>query len=107
VEVGVGEGRTVSESTRTRTWNGGSWRDQASCIGVDTALFFPVGVTGEAETQIDAAKAVCRRCPVQDACLAFAVQTNQEYGVWGGTSEEERREIRRAWRRGRSLSWAS
>lgn len=31
-------------------------------------------------------------------CLEFAITTNQEYGVWGGTSEEERRVLRREWR---------
>jgi WhiB family redox-sensing transcriptional regulator len=31
-------------------------------------------------------------------CLDFAITTNQEYGVWGGTSEEERRVLRRQWR---------
>jgi WhiB family redox-sensing transcriptional regulator len=65
---------------------------------VDSDLFFPVGVTGPAVDQIAAAKAVCATCPVQSECLEFAIATNQEYGVWGGTSEEERRVLRRAWR---------
>ena len=74
------------------------WRDGASCAEVDSDLFFPVGVTGPAVGQIAAAKAVCSQCPVQTQCLEFAITTNQEYGVWGGTSEEERRALRRAWR---------
>ena len=74
------------------------WRAHAACAEVDHGLFFPVGVTGPAVPQIAAAKAVCARCPVHGACLEFAVVTNQEYGVWGGTSEEERRALRRAWR---------
>jgi len=40
---------------------------------------------------------VCKGCEVQKACLDFAIQTNQESGVWGGTSEEERRKLRRQW----------
>jgi WhiB family redox-sensing transcriptional regulator len=76
------------------------WRAHAACADVDSRLFFPVGVTGPAVGQIAAAKAVCARCPVRAACLEFAVVTNQEYGVWGGTSEEERRALRRAWRAG-------
>jgi WhiB family redox-sensing transcriptional regulator len=61
-------------------------------------LFFPVGVTGPAVAHIAAAKAVCEACPVRLECLEFAISTNQEYGVWGGASEEERRVLRRAWR---------
>jgi WhiB family transcriptional regulator, redox-sensing transcriptional regulator len=46
--------------------------------------------------QIDAAKAVCQSCDAKEPCLAFALATNQESGVWGGTSEEERRRLRRS-----------
>ena len=82
------------------------WREQAACATVDSNLFFPVGVTGPAVGQIAAAKAVCARCEVQQACLEFAIATNQEYGVWGGASEEERRTLRRA-RRARQRLVAS
>jgi WhiB family transcriptional regulator, redox-sensing transcriptional regulator len=71
------------------------WRDHAACRDTDPALFFPVGATGPALEQIEAAKAVCRECTVQAECLEFAVTTHQDAGVWGGTSEEERRELRR------------
>jgi WhiB family redox-sensing transcriptional regulator len=75
------------------------WRHQALCSDTSgSRLFFPVGVTGAAEMQIRQAKAVCNECPVKDPCLEYAVTSNQEYGVWGGTSEEERRVLRRAWR---------
>ena len=60
-------------------------------------LFFPIGTTGPAVDQIEAAKRVCRSCEVQEPCLDFALATNQESGVWGGTSEEERRKLRKAW----------
>jgi WhiB family transcriptional regulator, redox-sensing transcriptional regulator len=74
------------------------WRHGSACADIDTELFFPVGKTGPAVLQIEAAKAVCTGCEARVACLYFAVTTNQEYGVWGGTSEEERLQIRRAWR---------
>lgn len=82
------------------------WRVRAACTAVDPDLFFPVGVTGPAVGQIAAAKAVCAGCEVRAECLEFAISTNQEYGVWGGTSEEERRVLRRAWRarQGRAAS---
>ena len=75
-----------------------TWRVGAACAEVDPELFFPVGVTGPAVDQIADAKEVCAGCAVQTACLEFAITTNQEYGVWGGTSEEERRVLRREWR---------
>jgi WhiB family redox-sensing transcriptional regulator len=40
---------------------------------------------------------VCDSCPVRAQCLQFALETNQEAGIWGGTSEEERRRLRRVW----------
>ena len=73
----------------------GVWRNTASCRDTDPTLFFPVGTTGTALDQIAAAKAVCSDCNVMDLCLEFALTTNQDSGVWGATSEEERRQIRR------------
>ncbi len=74
------------------------WREDAECRDLDPNLFFPVGVTGPAVDQIAAAKGICAACPVQHNCLEFAITTNQEFGVWGGTSEDERRVLRRKWR---------
>jgi len=73
------------------------WRDHAACRDTNPDLFFPVGTTGPAIEQIDQAKAVCRECPSQASCLEFALMTNQDSGVWGGTSEEERRKLRKQW----------
>ena len=72
-----------------------SWRSHASCRDTDPDLFFPVGTTGLAITQIDEAKAVCMGCSAQIQCLEFALIANQDTGVWGGSSEEERRHLRR------------
>ncbi|MFM9812817.1 WhiB family transcriptional regulator [Streptomyces scabiei] len=71
------------------------WRHQASCRVEDPELFFPIGDTGPALLQIEEAKAVCRRCPVIERCLQWALESGQEAGVWGGLSEAERRSIRR------------
>ncbi len=71
------------------------WRDYSACRDTDPDLFFPVGTTGPAIEQIETAKAVCRACDVQRACLEYALVTNQDSGIWGGTSEEERRTLRR------------
>ncbi|SHE31075.1 transcription factor WhiB [Ferrithrix thermotolerans DSM 19514] len=95
------------DSAVLATWNHDSWRSLAKCADMDSSLFFPVGVTGDAEIQIREAKAVCNCCSVQLQCLEFALRTNQEYGIWGGKDEEERRVIRRARRRERKLANAS
>ena len=71
------------------------WRRDAICRDTDPDLFFPVGTTGQALVQIDLAKEVCDQCTVKVDCLEFALETNQDSGIWGGTSEEERRHIRR------------
>lgn len=80
------------------------WRHRAACIGEDPELFFPIGSTGTALEQVDAAKAVCGRCPVTDDCLEWALETNQDAGVWGGLSEDERRSLRRSRQRRRRLA---
>lgn len=75
----------------------GEWRRRAACRDTDPDLFFPTGTVGNSEQQIETAKAICRTCLVQAQCLDFALVTNQEDGVWGGTDEEERRKLRRNW----------
>ena len=75
----------------------GSWRNGAACRNSDPDLFFPAGTTGISLADIAKAKAVCRSCVVVGQCLQYALETNQETGVWGGTSEDERRRLRRAW----------
>jgi WhiB family redox-sensing transcriptional regulator len=77
------------------------WVERARCIGVDPELFFPVGSTGPALAQVEAAKSVCARCDVRAECLEWALSTRQDSGVWGGLSEDERRSLRRALRRER------
>ena len=91
---------------RTVEWDSEDWREHAACRDTDPDLFFPVGTTGQAIDQIEAAKAVCRLCASREACLEFALATNQESGVWGSTSEEERRKLRKAWLAARRSSVA-
>jgi WhiB family redox-sensing transcriptional regulator len=68
-----------------------NWRDRAACRTEDPELFFSVGTTGPALDQLTEAKSVCQRCPVAGECLAWALDTDQRAGVWGGLSEDERR----------------
>ena len=75
------------------------WRDRAACLEEDPELFFPIGDTGPAVAQIQAAKAVCCRCDVIETCLRWALDTGQDTGVWGGLPENERRVLKRRRRR--------
>lgn len=72
------------------------WRHQAACRDADPEIFFPVGASGPALAQVEAAKAVCGTCDVRDPCLEWALETSQDAGVWGGATEDERRTVRRA-----------
>jgi WhiB family redox-sensing transcriptional regulator len=80
------------------------WIVEALCRGEDPEIFFPeLGGTRYALRQAAAiAKTVCRRCPVQQACLDAALARNEHHGVWGGvhmgqtrsSTREEMRQIR-------------
>jgi WhiB family transcriptional regulator, redox-sensing transcriptional regulator len=78
---------------------GMEWVHRAKCKDEDPELFFPIGTTGPAAAQIEAAKAICMKCEVRVHCLEWALATGQDAGVWGGMSEEERRALRRVRRR--------
>jgi WhiB family redox-sensing transcriptional regulator len=85
---------TTTGSTATT-----DWRHDSACAGQTPDLHFPVGNTGPALLQIEEAKAVCRRCPVMDQCLAWALGQRIEYGIFGGLDEDERRVMKRRARR--------
>jgi WhiB family redox-sensing transcriptional regulator len=72
-----------------------NWRAQAACRDMDGELFFPTATVGPAyELQVAEAKAVCATCPVVGACLAEALGRGL-VGIWGGTTDDERRQIKR------------
>ncbi|MDO4666159.1 MAG: WhiB family transcriptional regulator [Actinomycetaceae bacterium] len=80
------------------------WRSRAACLTEDPELFFPIGNTGPAIAQAEEAKKVCATCEVQEVCLKWAIENNQDSGVWGGTSEDERRAMKRRAARARRAS---
>ena len=71
------------------------WQLQGACRSADPATFFhPEGERGAARRGREAAaKAVCARCPVVEACRRHALAVREPYGVWGGMSEEEREAV--------------
>jgi WhiB family transcriptional regulator, redox-sensing transcriptional regulator len=66
------------------------WQVHAACAGMNGDLFFP----GQGES-VKEAKAVCVTCPVINECLDYAMTGREKFGIWGGTTERERRSMRR------------
>lgn len=74
------------------------WRDSAACRGGDPERWFPINEAGtnpSDEQLIADAKAICRACPSQGPCLAWAVANHCTYGVWGGLTSGERAALTR------------
>lgn len=65
------------------------WREDAACVDVDPEVFYD-------ELNVSPAKAICRTCPVKDACLIEALARGERFGVWGGVDQDERRRLARA-----------
>lgn len=64
------------------------WMTQAVCASVDAELFYP-----EKGGSVREAKKVCSGCPVAAECLTFALMAGERFGVWGGTTERQRRRM--------------
>jgi WhiB family transcriptional regulator, redox-sensing transcriptional regulator len=73
----------------------GDWRDDAACRDADPELFFPIGTTGPALRKVQEAIRICQACPTRTPCLSWALEHGVTDGVWGGTTIEQRRAIRR------------
>jgi WhiB family transcriptional regulator, redox-sensing transcriptional regulator len=69
-----------------------TWRKRAACRGIDVEIFYPA--TDE-DDDAEPAKAVCAECPVRQTCLEHALAHREREGIWGGTTERERRRILR------------
>ncbi|KLU09211.1 transcription factor WhiB [Kocuria sp. SM24M-10] len=67
-----------------------AWQTDALCAQTDPEAFFP-----EKGGSTRDAKRVCEACPVQSACLDYAMSKDEKFGIWGGLSERERRRLRR------------
>ncbi len=67
------------------------WMTKGRCNDHPPSLFFPSDGVG-----VDIARKICAECPVKDPCREYALAHRIDHGVWGGTSERERRRILRA-----------
>jgi WhiB family redox-sensing transcriptional regulator len=73
-----------------------TWQVKGLCRGNHSYLFFPPSTVerkDDRERREIKAKAICSVCPVEEACLEFAVEIKEPYGIWGGLTETERRQV--------------
>jgi len=64
------------------------WQELSACYGLDPEVFFPT-----TEEEAGLALSYCALCQVREVCLAWAVRNGERYGVWGGTTEQQRRRL--------------
>jgi WhiB family transcriptional regulator, redox-sensing transcriptional regulator len=72
------------------------WQRHAACKGPNAELFFPPTVPERKEDRAARerdAKAICATCAVCADCLQYALRIREAHGIWGGTTELERRVI--------------
>jgi len=98
INLGVGpaprslgsSGATHAESFRRGGTMDTNWMARGRCKDMDPALFFPSDSIG-----VRSAQHVCVDCTVRLPCLSFALANSINDGVWGGTSERQRRRLLR------------
>ena len=86
----------IALDNRAERWS------RAACSTADPELFFPISSSGPAVHQAKRAKAICARCEIRQACLDYAIDAGPIQGVWGGTTERERRLLRQRGHRERA-----
>ncbi|MDQ1721781.1 MAG: WhiB family transcriptional regulator, redox-sensing transcriptional regulator [Pseudonocardiales bacterium] len=74
---------------RPRVTGDSEWPSRGACRDVDPETLFVVGAAQHK------AKSICMGCPVRIDCLADALDSRAEFGVWGGMTERERRTLLR------------
>ena len=85
---------SLADILETGPWTDGSWQDLGACRGADVELFFAVE-----EDEQQRALEYCASCEVREECLRTAVLSQEMYGIWGGTLENDRRRLIRDVRR--------
>ena len=70
------------------------WMAEGRCRDLPPETFFPSDGVG-----VDVARRICAECEMKAPCLEYAMANHIDHGVWGGTSERERRRIARQRRR--------
>jgi WhiB family redox-sensing transcriptional regulator len=76
-------------------WQRDGWRSRGACLTADPDLFFPISAAGASAAQVAKAKRICAGCQVRSDCLSFALPQRDMQGIWGGTTDDERKKLRR------------
>lgn len=103
-------GTLLGVAGKARAWTvpPGAWRRKAACVDSDPEVFFPEDVGGRSRSgsrtrdPYAEARAICADCPVTEPCLEEALADPETPGMWGGTTEGERRQIRADRRKAKS-----
>ena len=71
------------------------WRPEAACRGLGPDIFFTYKEKNrDKRDELDAhAKEICGMCAVRAACLDYALENKERFGIWGGADENEREVI--------------
>jgi WhiB family redox-sensing transcriptional regulator len=73
-----------------------AWVTRGACdVVADPEIFWP-----ERGGSSKAARAVCAQCSERIPCLTWALDNSETFGIWGGTTDRERRALRQAMARG-------
>ena len=80
-----------------------AWQERAACRGLAARQGFHAFYPERGQSVVHL-RAICGTCPVQDQCAAFALETNERYGMWGGMSERSRRKERTVRFRARAVA---
>ncbi len=91
MDYSKGEGTLATDEADEIVWVSEPWMAAGACRGLDPAIFFPSDGSG-----VIGARKICVTCAVIDDCLAYALKYRIEHGVWGGSSERERKRLQRS-----------
>lgn len=74
------------------------YRHEALCRDYDPEVFFPIDER-RGTPSVERATAICAVCPVRVRCAEYALEHGIDYGIWGGLTSDERREVRQGARK--------
>jgi len=75
-----------------------AWQDFANCHDTPTVLFFPTNPR-DSKKNLEIIKPICDACPVYSDCFVYAMSFGEKQltGIWAGTTERRRQELKRSW----------
>lgn len=73
-----------------------TWQVRAACRGPHASVFYPPPQPERRDEKAERerrAKAICAACSVREPCLDYALRIREPHGIWGGLTENERRQL--------------